>query len=176
MQVSLQIGYLHYVLHSYFYFVSDPLDTFETVDKKLPAQSNKCLFPIYCEDDAPAAPKNEPSTSNKISFDVFCDDTFSQSNEKYLTKPSHQAGPLPSKSKPDVSKSSILKKSCETERKFGTPLPLIVPVKLQDSPIKPENKENRFPDEYLSPENDENNHEESHEEEHFDVSIEYRGN
>lgn len=140
------------------------------MDLQPPVKSNKWLFTVYCEDDDPAAKENKPSSSNKLPFAVFCDDTFSQPKEKHSTKSNDLASSLSSKSKSDTLKSSSsLKKNSETERKFGTPLPLIVPVKLHDSPVQPENKENRFPAENLSPENPKDCVDEN--EEHFSVSI-----
>lgn len=101
--------------------VSNFKDPFVDLWHDGPSKKSEHLFKLYCDDDD----DDDKITHKTDPFALDC-----------LARPLSSLKVTVSESTGDVT---------------STPLPLIVPVNLQDTPLEPENKENRPPKDYSTP-------------------------
>lgn len=85
------------------------------------SRTNKDLCPVFTDENSSEKQKGKTATINYVANVEDEDEEFA-----------HPIGP-------------------ESEVSTNTPLPLIIPVNLQDTPLEPENKENQPPKDYESP-------------------------
>lgn len=132
--------------------------TEDSMSQREMKKSNGTLpFPVFVdktdENDLPL--ELDVAKSTRLPFPVFCEENDGRENRKNgdnffdipFTKPKITAESIGFED--DLARPMGSLRMSEADPQ--TPLPLIIPVNLQDTPLEPENKENQPPKDYSTP-------------------------